>query len=791
MKHIRRHLISLVGLLGASQLLLNVLAAQEESSAFTQLDHATLEHFETYCFNCHGAEVKKGNLDLTQLLFQEDKDLTLVFENLITSRMPPAKKEQPDPEERQAMLEWLANRQPEHPPATYRRINRHEFVQSANDLLGVHLDLTGSISEDRGTYDFDTDRRVQVTREMLNSYFNALDEMLEFALPAEGFVPEQTWITNQIKDSHETYKIYTRPYLEGLLFSWTRSNNGNNYSFFYDTFDPPVKGWYELSFDAMKLGDFPEDVSLMVFAGKYFHADDRPQPQRLLDVISLGNKTLQTHTIQGFLHPGENVSVHCYSRHNFRQRDGDTGAYIKQLKVRGPIYDSWPPSSYQNIFAGTPLSAPPRQGPLTSISVKSTCEDHLRKALRRFAEQAFSSELTDAELEPYENLAINILREQGDFVAATRVGLKAILSSHRFLMVPGEHANSSFADAAFLSRALWLSVPDQELMDLAKVNQLKGQTLEAQIERMLSDKKTERMIHSFCNQWLNLRKFEKITPSLKLYPLYDDLLNRFLPMETEAYLNHLIQENLPVSLLIDSDFSFLNQRLAQHYGIDGVFGQQLRKVSFDSKTPRGGLMTMGSILKVTSDGFDTSPILRGAWISKNIAGNTLSPPPESVKAIEPEHGEAATSLREQIELHKNSPSCYACHKSIDPYGFAFESFDATGQWRSRYKVKLPHAGTFQYRLEGYFRLGAEVDASGEIDRRSFGDVFGLKQILLSDHKKIAYNFVRKFFEYANGYKPSLRQRLDLVALIRNEPNECRMRDLMIQTLIYSLKEEKQ
>ena len=181
------------------------------------------------------------------------------------------------------------------------------------------------------------------------------------------------------------------------------------------------------------------------------------------------------------------------------------------------------------------------------------------------------------------------------------------------------------------------------------------------------------MIHSFCNQWLNLRSFDKVTPSLKLYPLYNDLLNHFLPIETEAYLDYLIRENLPVGRLIDSDFSFLNQRLAQHYGIPEIYGHNMRKVSFKPDVPRGGLLTMGSVLKVTADGFDTSPILRGAWISKNIAGNTLSPPPESVEAIEPEHGKAASTLREQIEKHKKNQACYACHKSIDPTGLPWRA----------------------------------------------------------------------------------------------------------------------
>ena len=899
---------------------------------------------ENYCFDCHDAETKKGGLDMVGLLDAGEFDSSLMFENLITGKMPPAnKKKQPSAEERRAILDWLAQKQNESASNTFRRKSRHEFVRSVNDLLGTELDLADQIPEDRGTNDFDSDRRIQLSREMLGSYFSVADELLEFALPEDGFPQERSWVTNKLKDSHETYNIYLRPHLEGILFSWTRANNGNSYSFFYDHFDPPVSGWYELTFDAMKVGDFPEDVSLQVYAGKYYYADDRPQPQRLLDVISLGNRELKSYTIRAFLHPGENVSVHCYSKHNFRQKNPKQGAYIKQLKARGPVFDQWPPSSYQKVFGELPVAAPARKTidsstfqtklqriggkisvssfqkgmekenmqdgsnrtfwhtrfkptvakpphyvilenprgakieglsyatwsggngngqvkafeiqlsddgkswgetiakgelevrlaneqpivfskPTTrrfirflvtdsvqldgkslasigkldvitpneieqqrvGVSVSAKSPDELKKIIRRFAERAFCSALGDEELAPYTDVALSSLRKQGDFVTATKVGLKAILCSPRFLMAPGEHANPSFSTAADLARILWLSVPDEELRKAARGEKLSGETLRQQIDRMIGDEKGARMVHSFCDQWLNLRSFKKVTPSLKLYPLYDDLLDHYLPIETRTYLAHLIRENLPVSHLIDSDFAFLNQRLAQHYGIEGVLGQELRKVSFAPEVPRGGLLTMGSVLKVTTDGYDTSPILRGAWISKNILGTPLSPPPESVEAIEPEHGKDAATLREQIEQHKSNQTCYACHKSIDPYGFALESFDASGQWRTNYLIKQPHGGTFQYRPSGYFKVGAEVDASGEIDRKKFDDVFGLKKVLLSEHRKIAYNFAKKFFEYANGYQPSLKQRLDLLDMIDEKPEDCRMKDLVTEVLVYSV-----
>ena len=195
---------------------------------------------------------------------------------------------------------------------------------------------------------------------------------------------------------------------------------------------------------------------------------------------------------------------------------------------------------------------------------------------------------------------------------------------------------------------------------------------------------------------------------------------------------------------------------------------------------------MGSVLKVTTDGFATSPILRGAWISKNIVGTPISPPPESVKALEPEHADLAVSLREQIEQHKNNDACYACHKSIDPYGFALESFDSTGAWRTKYSRETPHRGTFQFRLQGYFRTTAEVDAAGEINGQVFTDIFGLKKLLVSDERRIAYNFAKKFFEYANGYAPDLQQRRELLTM--TDSTNCRMRDLVTEVLVYSLED---
>jgi hypothetical protein len=747
--------------------------------------------FENYCFSCHDEDGKKGDLDLSASLRSTDFDGNLAFENLITGKMPPSDKKQPTSAEKNAMLAWLAARQPAAPGHDFRRISRHEFVRSVNDLLETEMDLSATIPDDRGTYDFDTDRRIQLTSEQMSATSAVGDEMLDFAFPADHFEPEHVWTTNAIKESHETYRIYARKHEEGMLFSWTRSNNGSFYSFFYDNFEPPVKGWYELTFDAAKMGDFPEDISIMVFAGKYFIADDRPQPQRLLDVISLGTKTVGPHTVKAFLNPGENVSVHCYSPHTWRQTEGNQGAYIKQLKVRGPVYDQWPPKSYQTNFPGLAMTpaerCPTPNAPAITIAGG---ENEMREVIRRFAGRGFVCNLSEHELAPFVQVSLDHLKAHGDFVTAAKVGMKAVISSPRFLLMPGASANQSQKRAASLSRALWLSVPDSRLAEMAAADKLSGPLLKQEVQRMLADPKSGRMIHSFCGQWLNLRSLNKISPSLKLYPLFDELLNHYLPLETEAYFAHMIEADLPVTCLIDSNFTFLNQRLAEHYGIEGIIGQQLRKVELPADSPRGGLMTMASILKVTADGFQTSPILRGAWVSKNIVGTVLSPPPPNVGTIEADHA-ATQTLKEQIEKHKKNKSCFACHKSIDPYGFALENFDATGRWRTRYSLELPHGGTFSYTPDGYFKLAGNVDPSAEINGTVFSDVIGLKKFLSADHKKLAYLVARKFFEYATGQKPDLHQRLELWSMIPDKAENCRLRTLLVDVLVYAMDNPKQ
>ena len=911
----------------------------------TDAQHSGARLLNSYCGSCHTGDSPEGNFDLVALLQKTGRSEggEIPFEHVITGRMPPSDAEQPSAAERSQMTRFLASRSDRASVAARRR-SRFEFNQSANDLLGIQHDVASSMPEDRGTNRFDTDSRIRLSVGQMSAYFDAAEKLLDVAFPQQGFMPEGHWSTNRLRDSHHTYNVYTRPYRDGILFSWTRANNGNSYSFFYEDFYAPVAGWYEVSIDAAKVGSFEEDIAIQTHAGKYYFADDRPQPQRLLDVISVSDRNVRNYKVRGYFQPGENLSVHCVSQHTWRKTDPEIGAYIERVQVRGPLHQ-WPPKSFSAVFPDLPVVhterdrvsmetgkstleriggalfvssseagrekermldgsnrtgwqsksgklpgqfphhvlirnpsravidglryatvsggdgigqvkrytifasdngvdwLPIKRGELLTrlaatqeilfpesinasslkfliedtlssddmnyasigtldvisetnlpisrlhVKINSANESHLERVIRRFSFRALSGKVDESALAAQVALAKEAFRNNGNFVASAKLAIKGILCSRQFLLPGTQYSNESYRIAAELARVLWLSVPDQDLLRLAASDGISESIIREQIDRMLADPRARRMAHSFTNQWLNLRAFEQVTPSLKLYPLYDDLLNHFLPLEAESYLLHLMRHNLSVSHLIDSDFAFLNQRLARHYGVEGVVGHAMRKVTLPAGSLRGGFMTMGSVLKITTDGQQSSPIRRGAWVSEVLVGNTLAPPPENVSSIEPDSS-GATTIREQLELHKEKESCAVCHQHMDPYGFALESFDATGQFRDRYRAIRPHGGTFGYARGGHYSLSAAVDSSGEVDDTGFNDVAGLKKILLASSDKIAYNMMKQYFEYANGRQPTLVERVELFERIPDRAGDWGVKDLMTEVLLMSLRRNR-
>ena len=279
--------------------------------------------------------------------------------------------------------------------------------------------------------------------------------------------------------------------------------------------------------------------------------------------------------------------------------------------------------------------------------------------------------------------------------------------------------------------------------------------LRAETERLLDDPKARRFVDAFLDYWLDLRKIVATAPDAALYPDYylDDLLSESALEETELFFAELLRGDLPARNLVAADFAMLNERLAAHYGLPPVEGVALRRVPLPADSPRGGLLTQASVLKVTANGTTTSPVVRGAWIMERILGQPPPPPPPSVPAVEPDT-RGATTIRAQLEKHRTLQTCAACHAKIDPVGFALESFDVMGGWRDRYRALSdgpPEPGIGHNGQKFTFHAGPPVDSSGTLpDGRTFRDIRALKGLLADDEKQLARNLTRQLVVYATG-----------------------------------------
>ena len=346
----------------------------------------------------------------------------------------------------------------------------------------------------------------------------------------------------------------------------------------------------------------------------------------------------------------------------------------------------------------------------------------------------------------------------GGFSRSLLTAYTAVLSSPGFVFVdekPGRLDDHALATR--LALFLWNSIPDDALRALADKGELgKPEVLRAQTERMLADPKSRRFVEAFTDYWLDLRKIDDTSPSSTLYNDYelDDPLKLAALEETRLFFAELVRADLPAKTIVDSDFTFLNERLADHYGIQGVSGVNLRKVRLPADSLRGGLMTQASVLKVTANGTTTSPVLRGHWITERILGLETPPPPPTVEAVEPDIRGAVT-IRQQLEKHRADASCASCHRKMDPPGFALESFDVMGGYRTRYRAVSDKVSPVKgHGLNGQayaFHYALPVDSVGELpDGRPFKDVRELKTLLARDDLPIARNLVRQLTVFATG-----------------------------------------
>jgi len=492
--------------------------------------------------------------------------------------------------------------------------------------------------------------------------------------------------------------------------------------------------------------------------------------------------------------------------------EGMPGYAVQWLEITGPLEDAQAIRGYELLFGdlpmrqlgagekgGVPLEivapnvTPPVGGPtgatafggpggffrspFNSVTVEVLSRSPQRDAgrlLRKFVQTAYRRPVEEAEVQRFLGLFKREFELGSGFARSMLTAYTGVLVSPGFVFVeekPGKL--DDWALATRLSLFLWNSTPDAALRARAERGELhKPEVLRKETERLLADPRSRRFADAFTDYWLDLRKIDDTSPSATIYNDYelDEPLKSAALEETQLFFAELLRADLPARNVVASDFTFLNERLATHYGIAGVAGTKMRRVALPPGSERGGLMTMASVLKITANGTTTSPVLRGHWITERILGIETRPPPPSVKAVEPDIRGAVT-IRQQLAKHRDNPSCASCHTKMDPPGFALESFDVMGAHRERYRAVAENVKPVSgYGLNGQafaFHYGLPVDAAGEVpDGRTFRDVKEFKQLVLSDEAAVARNLARQLVVFATGAPVRFTDRDELERILQ-------------------------
>lgn len=496
------------------------------------------------------------------------------------------------------------------------------------------------------------------------------------------------------------------------------------------------------------------------------------------------------------VHP-RSVGDHLVSGGVLRDYTG-AGVALDWFEIEGPLFQTWPPESHRRIFGDLPITVlpadasvvPPARGPspiqtslnlptlkdypkesnrpLETVQSERPLED-ARRLLTGLIQRAIRRPVAPAMVDPYVRIVEEQLAARACFEDAMRRACVALFTSPDFLLHQGDGNHDQFTLASRLSYWLWNSPPDAALLSSAESGQLaEASVLHGHVDRMLGDRRSDRFINDFTDQWLELRRIDETTPDKQLYPEFDLVLLTDMMAETRGFLREVVEKNLPARDLVDARFAMLTQRLARHYGIPGVDGLELRRVELPADSCRGGLLTQASILKITANGTTTTPVKRGVWVMDRLLALPPPPPPANVPAVEPDT-RGATTVREQLKKHTADSGCATCHAKIDPPGWALEAFDPIGGFRANYRStsigeKLPP--DIAKKLRAKFLIGPPVDPSGTFaDGRSFKDIHEFKALITADPDLLARGFVDQMLRYATGTEPGYADRREIERIL--------------------------
>lgn len=735
-----------------ANLLSAVAAFSAEAGTPAGLDAPTVAFLQKHCVRCHGAKTAEADLRLDRL--DTDLDRRDVFarwhtiiERLRAGEMPPRDEPQPPVDELTAAIDFLhakldaaSERRRESGRVVLRRLNRVQYENTLRDLFAVDVNIQEMLPEDAIALGFDNvGAALNVSPVLMERYLEAIDAVLNAAVTQPVVIPSKKE-SHELVDSLPSYfkSVYQRKddiviFRDGVptfLSKW-RAREAGTYRF-------------RVECEAYQ-SEVP--LTMQILVGNFNTAAGSARSLGFFDVHPKRHWV----EVEARLNKRETIKVLPMSLPKIYLKGQDypdypgTGLAVGTIECEGPLPESWPTESYRRVYG----DADPKTAGLAEAE----------KVLRTLLPRAFRRPTTEAELAPFMKLVEQSLAAGNAFDEALRGGIKLILCSPQFLYFDEQPGPlDDYALAARLSYFLWSTMPDEELLAVAGRGELKKpEMLRSQTERLLQDPRAQQFVENFTGQWLSLRDIDFTTPDPQLYPEFDTLLRWSMLEEPRRFFAELLNENLSVLNFIDSDFTFLNNRLAKHYGIDGVEGAELRKVSLKPEYHRGGVLAQAAVLKVTANGTTTSPVVRGVWVSDRILGKPVPPPPPNVPAIEPDI-RGATTVREQLAKHRQIESCAGCHAKIDPPGFALEAYDVIGGYREKYRAvgtkdraKFPATKIDKWLAKVGYGYGLAVDAGDVLpDGRKFADLAEFKRLMLADPDQTARTVAEKLLIYATG-----------------------------------------
>jgi hypothetical protein len=762
-----------------------VLAGSSVYSATPGFEKEVLPFFKNYCLRCHDAEKQKGKFRLDTLKFEFGVEATAqtwveVLFRINSGEMPPEDENQPTAVELGEVAEWIsrniesgrAERMAKRGPVAHYRLSRDEYAHSVYDLLGVHFDprMPGALNEDPRWHGFDRiGSMLSLSPSHVTRYLQAAEKVLAEAFPTK---------TPKVDQGERTAPDGQR----WLLFPGRREGG----------FNAREPGLYKVRVTLSALPSFKgrmphlsiwnNSLKKGVTGRDVTAAEGKPITVEFQVALDKGGYSL-INEVPGKLDDGHTLS-----------HTPKAIGKVANLRSQKPVGYKLLLDDGRPVFPLLLVDKVEYEGPIVSDVVQQKRAElyphkegdlaEAKACLDRFASRAWRRAINPVELDRYQNLLKAELDAGENFRSAYLGALTSILTSKNFYyIVEGDPAKprdkvNDWELATRLSYFLWSSLPDKALTEAASKGELhRPEVLGAQLTRMLTDPKTARFTDAFPRQWLQLHKVGMFPPDMDLYPDYDKWLEQCMALETTKFFNEVFENNLSLREFLVSDWTVMNSRLALHYQMPALQKAGFQRVVLQPQDHRGGVLTQASVLMLSSDGTRHRPVHRGVWVSEAIFGRTPPPPPPNVEPLEPTPtDQPKATIRQQLEAHATHATCASCHAKIDPLGFAFDNFNAIGQWRT------------EENMPGGQGANPPVNASGKLpDGRAYSGPNEFKELLVQDLDRFAEAFVEQLATFALRRVMTLDDRTHLKAITAAAKKDSyKLRTLMFHLVLSDL-----